>query len=103
MNKSDKDYADTASIDRSTSAASSHEIHHVDDEKRSIHEKGDIEKGPTLGADIEKEETRDPNIVDWDGPDDPENPLNWTAKKKVTATISIALITLLTYAHPSLR
>lgn len=95
--------ADIASIDRSTSAASSHEIHHVDDEKRSIHEEGDIEKGPTLDAGIEKEETRDPNIVDWDGPDDPENPLNWTTKKKLTATISIALITLLTYAPPPLK
>ena len=23
----------------------------------------------------------DPNIVDWDGPDDPENPMNWPAWK----------------------
>lgn len=94
--------ADTASIDGSTPAASSQEAHHVDDEKRSFQETLDVERGPT--TDIEKqdfeqavEEPRDPNIVDWDGPDDPENPLNWTTKKKVSATISIALITLLTY------
>lgn len=94
--------ADTASIDGSTPAASNQEVHHVDDEKRSFHETLDVERGPV--TDVEKqdveeavEEPRDPNIVDWDGPDDPENPLNWTKKKKVSATISIALITLLTY------
>ena len=59
----------------------------------------DIEKGPTTDAVLEETEARDPNIVDWDGPDDPENPLNWTSKRKVTATISIALITLLTYVN----
>lgn len=93
--------ADTASIDGSTPAASNQEVHHVDDEKRSFHEALDVERGPV--TDIEKEaieqaaeEPRDPNIVSWDGPDDPENPLNWTKKRKVSATISIALITLLT-------
>ncbi|KAI5865600.1 MFS general substrate transporter [Durotheca rogersii] len=25
---------------------------------------------------------RDPNIVDWDGPDDPENPMNWSGLMK---------------------
>lgn len=30
-------------------------------------------------ADEDEEETgeRDPNLVEWDGPDDPENPYNW--------------------------
>jgi hypothetical protein len=94
--------ADTASIDGSTPAASNQEVHHVDDEKRSFHETIDVEKGPT--TDVEKHDIEqvvdgpsDPNIVDWDGPDDPENPLNWTKKRKVSATVSIALITLLTY------
>ncbi|CAG7943835.1 unnamed protein product [Penicillium salamii] len=57
----------------------------------------DLENG-SCGPDTrDQEETpRDPNIVNWDGPDDPENPLNWTSKKKFGATMSIALITLLT-------
>jgi hypothetical protein len=42
-------------------------------------------------------EPRDPNLVDWDGPDDPENPLNWTTSRKAMMTTSIALITFLTY------
>jgi hypothetical protein len=61
----------------------------------------DVEKGPVETQDgenrQEEEAPRDPNIVDWDGPDDPENPLNWTTKRKVSATLSISLITFLTY------
>jgi hypothetical protein len=33
-------------------------------------------------------------IVDWDGDDDPEKPLNWSFKKKVIATLLYALTTL---------
>lgn len=85
-------------MDGSTPTASNTEIHRIDDEKRSLDEKTDLEAGPrTLDTTIEKDESsRDPNIVDWDGPNDPENPLNWTKKQKISATVSIALITFLT-------
>ena len=53
--------------------------------------------GSPLANDISKDNVL---IVDWDGPDDPENPFNWTVKKKLGATMSIALITLLTYEYP---
>ncbi|KAH6695340.1 polyamine transporter 3 [Plectosphaerella plurivora] len=52
----------------------------------------DLEKGPANEPDA-----RDPNIVDWDGPDDPENPQNWPEKKKWT---NIALISGLTLVTP---
>lgn len=32
-------------------------------------------------------------IVTWDGPDDPENPLNWSAGRKWVATILVSLFT----------
>ncbi|KAI0884383.1 MFS general substrate transporter [Annulohypoxylon maeteangense] len=35
-----------------------------------------------LGEATMDQKTYDPNIVDWDGPDDPENPLNWSGLKK---------------------
>ncbi|GME46663.1 putative mfs multidrug protein [Neofusicoccum parvum] len=38
----------------------------------------------------------DPNIVDWDGPNDPENPMNWTDKKKWTNIALLSIITLVT-------
>jgi hypothetical protein len=53
-------------------------------EQRSTH---DVEKGLPADAISEKEPAvtdaeHDPNIVDWDGDADPENPLNWSARKK---------------------
>jgi hypothetical protein len=53
-------------------------------EQRSIH---DVEKGLPADTQAEKEPAvtdaeHDPNIVDWDGEADPENPLNWSARKK---------------------
>ena len=36
---------------------------------------------------------RDPNIVDWDAPDDPENPMNWTFTKKTVATVAMGVMT----------
>lgn len=41
-------------------------------------------------------EPKDPNVVDWDGPDDPANPLNWTGKKKWTNGALLATMTLIT-------
>jgi hypothetical protein len=38
----------------------------------------------------------DPNIVDFDGPDDMENPLNWTYWKKWGMVMLISAITFLT-------
>ncbi|PNH47869.1 hypothetical protein VD0004_g547 [Verticillium dahliae] len=39
----------------------------------------------------------DPNLVDWDGPDDPENPMNWPDRQK---WLNIGLISLLTFVTP---
>lgn len=39
---------------------------------------------------------KDANLVDWDGPDDPEKPLNWSKKRKWTNMMLIAALTLLT-------
>jgi hypothetical protein len=40
---------------------------------------------------------KDPNIVDWDGDDDPEKALNWPSRKKWTYIILLSTLTLLTY------
>ena len=36
--------------------------------------------------DQSSEPTRDPFLVTWDGPDDPDNPKNWAKKRKWAAT-----------------
>jgi hypothetical protein len=38
----------------------------------------------------------DPNDVWWDGPDDPENPLNWPGSKKWSNIFVLSLTTLIT-------
>lgn len=46
------------------------------------------------------ENDRDPNLVDFDGPDYPANAMNWSGKKKLANCAVIAFITLLTYVVP---
>lgn len=40
--------------------------------------------------------SRDPDIVDWDGENDPQNPRNWSSKAKVANTSLVIVLTLLT-------
>ncbi|KAF3072423.1 Efflux pump vrtL [Trichoderma lentiforme] len=47
-----------------------------------------IEKSPTVRPD-------DPNLIKWNGPDDPENPKNWTHKRKWAAVFCVSCFTLL--------
>ena len=55
----------------------------------------DVEKGKPV-ATATDEELPDPNVVDWDGPDDPENPLNWSPRKKWANIAVLSALTLLT-------
>ncbi|KAJ5682167.1 MFS transporter cpaT [Penicillium macrosclerotiorum] len=98
-----KDSKDASSIDGSTPAASHQDIPRMNEdlEISSWRKEIAVDRGSPIHVTEEEPDRpnascRDPNVVDWDGPDDPENPLNWSAKRKMTATISIALITLLT-------
>ena len=36
----------------------------------------------------------DPNVVTWDGPNDPENPMNWPTNKKFKITVATSFMTL---------
>lgn len=79
--------------------------HNIDEDKESGHSSrtssiqqraGDEEKqqdNPTGSTD---QSITDPNIIDWDGPNDPENPMNWTEKKKWTNIGLMSFITLVT-------
>ncbi|KAH8817258.1 major facilitator superfamily domain-containing protein [Xylogone sp. PMI_703] len=42
---------------------------------------------------VEQPPPSDPNLVEWDGPDDPGNPLNWSYGKRWLMTIILALNT----------
>jgi len=58
------------------------------DENQVAHGMKDVEKGDPAG-DEAAAAAADPNIVDWDGPDDPNNPRNWSKRYKM---LNIALI-----------
>lgn len=60
----------------------------------------DIEKQPhpartQLDTADEEKAPRDPNVVDWEGPDDPSNPMNWSSSKKIASIGLVSLITML--------
>ncbi|CAJ2499748.1 Uu.00g026010.m01.CDS01 [Anthostomella pinea] len=62
----------------------------------------DVEKGdvPQEGVDGNAEHTddeTDPNVVWWDGPDDPENPYNWPLWRKL---VNCGLISTMTFISP---
>jgi hypothetical protein len=52
--------------------------------------------GSTIQPHEPEQSEVDPNIVDWDGPDDPENPMNWAPSRKWGAIAVVSGITFLT-------
>jgi hypothetical protein len=60
----------------------------------------DVEKAVEVGSISTTDEPvdieTDPNVVDYNGPDDPENPLNWAHRKKWGMVSLISAITFLT-------
>ncbi|KAI1127720.1 major facilitator superfamily domain-containing protein [Nemania abortiva] len=69
-----------------------------------IQNQRDPELGPEL---MEKVDTtapnpNDPNLVTWTGPDDPQNPKNWTFSKKWAAVFTVSLFTLISPISSSL-
>ena len=79
--------------------------------KASVHSKSTSQPDSTVhDADVERQTkpendesdpadkevaTKDPNLVDWDGPDDPANPMNWKTSKKIAAIGIVSAITFL--------
>ncbi|KAI9732210.1 MAG: hypothetical protein M1834_004307 [Cirrosporium novae-zelandiae] len=49
-----------------------------------------------------QEEPADPNVVGWDGDDDPENPMNWSASSRYGHVLLISAITMLTSLNASM-
>lgn len=55
-----------------------------------------------LEAGFSEASKEDVTIIDWDGPDDPCNPLNWSYKKKWIATIIISAFTFISPVSSSM-
>ncbi|KAI9734971.1 MAG: hypothetical protein M1834_002053 [Cirrosporium novae-zelandiae] len=61
----------------------------------------DLEVAGLPAADID-EEPKDPDLVTWDGPQDPANPMNWTMKKKWVLTVLISIFTFISPVSSSM-
>ncbi|MCJ1404435.1 hypothetical protein MMC11_007660 [Xylographa trunciseda] len=83
------------------------------DSEDPLEQKGDVSKGigneqdlEAGGTQLEKKKTsrsvKDPNLVTWDGPDDPENPKNWTRKRKWLATLVVSSFTFISPVSSSM-
>ncbi|QPC71685.1 hypothetical protein HYE68_002437 [Fusarium pseudograminearum] len=55
----------------------------------------DLEEGST-SIEFDDVVENDPNIVNWDGPDDPANPQNWSTGKKTVTVIIVSSVTFVT-------
>ena len=56
------------------------------------------EKGPAGEKDPPADDAvADPNLVDWDGPNDPANPRNWSKARKMLNIVLISLSVLYSY------
>ncbi|EEP81636.1 predicted protein [Uncinocarpus reesii 1704] len=75
----------------------------TNDEKSKVPDKASLAR---LTTDIERdsgadrspdgsEKPKDPNVVDFEGPDDVENPMNWSRSKRLTSITIVSLMTLL--------
>ena len=71
------------------------------EERRAEQYGGDVPEDPTpkISPYVPSivEEKIDPNKVDWDGPDDPENPQNWSNGKKWLITALALVMTVNVY------
>lgn len=56
-------------------------------EKQAISEDGHYDQQSSEPDQTAIEQVTKDNVVDWDGPDDPQNPRNWPAWKRMTQVV----------------
>ena len=52
------------------------------DDTSTLHNMSEPENAATDNVPVNDQEGRDPDLVTWDGPDDPQNPMNWPSSTK---------------------
>ena len=63
--------------------------------RRKLDTQSNLTNEKTVSITIHEEVQLNPHIVDWDGPEDTANPLNWSSRKKLAAMGIVSLNTLL--------
>ncbi|ORY59721.1 polyamine transporter 3 [Pseudomassariella vexata] len=86
---------DSASFEKEPIHTSSDRASATDDAQPKTEGTTDVDVEAGTSNDDPASET-DPNIVDWEGPDDPENPKNWPDSRKWTNIAVLSTLTLVT-------
>ncbi|KAL9085502.1 MAG: hypothetical protein Q9165_007547 [Trypethelium subeluteriae] len=92
MMATSKKLASTAS---SISVSTREESQPIPDSSQDDVEKQSVHDNSISSTAVAEEPYNDPNIVDWESPNDPENSMNWSTAKKVAAIGNVSLITVL--------
>ena len=79
------------SLRNSTTTSQSYQAEY----RRNSNTQSSLTNEKTVSITIHEEVQLDPDIVDWDGPEDTANPLNWSSRKKLAAMGIVSLNTLL--------
>lgn len=69
----------------------------TDVEKRLDSNAGTVDTQQSSAAPVAPEKAIAPPPLDWDGPDDPENPFNWSLSKRVFHTLLTGLLSFSVY------
>ena len=72
---------------------------HTLPESNSSESPGFSAEATNKNRDGEEPEASESDIVDWDGPDDPENPMNWSDSKKWLNIAVLSGLSLITYVR----
>jgi hypothetical protein len=74
--------AENEKLDEKSSSSNNHASGSIDTDDNGDAEKSSNGATTKTPPDAATQEEIDPNIVDYDGPDDPTNPYNWTKTRK---------------------
>ena len=91
------------SSDNNAPSPSNHDVATPTTSNAEVHDQSefpsDLEKAQSPTIDKEKPPEQDPNIVTWDGPNDPNNPRNWPFKQRWIVTLTVSSFTLMRYVY----
>jgi len=71
-------------------------------DRTTEHEKAPSLKRQQTSKSARSQRERDPNMVSWNGPDDPENPKNWPNKRKWLAVLVVSSFTFISPVSSSM-
>lgn len=92
-----------AAFDSQESYGEKEKDEEVPEVRDGILDERDVEdQAPPLERKATSKSVKDPNLVTWEGPDDPENPKNWSKKRKWLATIVVSSFTFISPVSSSM-